>query len=428
MVAKLKVGIEVVGLAKKLLPAPHKNKFSNTDMIKGIVVEVTKSGRGGKFKIRWLPSNIETIASARSLSLPETTTNANDNESTDSSSSDEDSQQSDSEDEPQPSETPITSPPVNLWQRVDNVTTDSFDGAQKNFRVLWPSDLPPSNMSELDVFMHMFPMEIVWEILQHTNKELLAGKLLALTKSELFKFFGLMYAMTLADFGERRNYWAKNVYSGVFEGPQFGEKFGISVKRFEDILRCLRFAPSPSSDPWSQVRAFVDAFNLSRTKTVDPSYLLCVDKRMSAYRTKKGPWLEGGMPHVTKIPRKPKGVGTEFKDCSDATTCITLQLEIQEGKVIMASKKFTSGNNAGTALVLRLAQHQSNCLWRLCLCLCGHCCCVQGERYTFHGIGKNGQSQLPKKFDIPARFQRQGRPRDFLRYFQCPQSFGSLLE
>ena len=43
------------------------------------------------------------------------------------------------------------------------------------------------------------------------------------------------------------------------------------------------------------------------------------------------------MPHVTRIDRKPKGVGCEIKNCADADTKVMLQLEIQEGAEIMCT-------------------------------------------------------------------------------------------
>ena len=66
---------------------------------------------------------------------------------------------------------------------------------------------------------------------------------------------------------------------------------------------------------------------------------------------------------MTKIERKPKGVGTtkgvgtELKDAACAQTKIILALEIQEGKQVMASKEYVEEyTKAGTAVVLRLTQ------------------------------------------------------------------------
>ena len=57
---------------------------------------------------------------------------------------------------------------------------------------------------------------------------------------------------------------------------------------------------------------------------------------------------------MTKIKRKPKGVGTELKDAACAQTKV---IQIQEGKQVMVSKEYVEEyTKAGTAVVLRLTQ------------------------------------------------------------------------
>ena len=63
------------------------------------------------------------------------------------------------------------------------------------------------------------------------------------------------------------------------------------------------------------------------------------------------------MPHVTKIARKPKGVGAELKDAVDSETNIIIRLELQEGAEHMAAKKFPYVfQNKGTAQTLQLTE------------------------------------------------------------------------
>ena len=47
-----------------------------------------------------------------------------------------------------------------------------------------------------------------------------------------------------------------------------------------------------------------------------------------------------GVPHLSKIIRKPQGIGVEYKNVADAQTGIMLFLEIQEGKEAMAGKRY----------------------------------------------------------------------------------------
>ena len=128
-----------------------------------------------------------------------------------------------------------------------------------------------------------------------------------------------MYAMTVHPMPNRRMYWEVHDEDDLFPPLTFGSRFGMSRHRFEDILRYLRlddqsFAPGGATpDSWLFVRRFVDAFNNNMSSVVFPGQKLCVDESMSSWRGRAD--YEGGMPHVTKIARKPKGVGLEAEGC-----------------------------------------------------------------------------------------------------------------
>ena len=64
---------------------------------------------------------------------------------------------------------------------------------------------------------------------------------------------------------------------------------------------------------------------------------------MSAWWGKDGNCCSDEMPCVTKIERKPKGVGPELKDGACAQTKIIITLEIQERREDMASKEYVHG-------------------------------------------------------------------------------------
>ena len=63
-----------------------------------------------------------------------------------------------------------------------------------------------------------------------------------------------------------------------------------------------------------------------------------------------------GMPNVTKIARKPEGVGAEFKSIIDPYTGIILGLELQEGKHAMRAKEKCAELGAGAACTWRLTK------------------------------------------------------------------------
>ncbi len=82
---------------------------------------------------------------------------------------------------------------------------------------------------------------------------------------------------------------------------------------------------------------------------------------MSAWRGKDGAWHVDGLPHVTKIKAKPKGVGLMLNTSADAATRILLAVDMAEGKEANARKEYAGpGISDGTALTLRLTKRYHN--------------------------------------------------------------------
>lgn len=73
---------------------------------------------------------------------------------------------------------------------------------------------------------------------------------------------------------------------------------------------------------------------------INPGEYLTPDECMSSWLGSEALFDVNGMPHLSKIIRKPKGVGCEIKSLADGLAKIMLRLEIQEGKERMATKRF----------------------------------------------------------------------------------------
>jgi hypothetical protein len=69
----------------------------------------------------------------------------------------------------------------------------------------------------------------------------------------------------------------------------------------------------------------------------------------------------GGLPNISFIKRKPKPLGTEFKDIACGITGIILHLEIQEGKLPMRTKEFFNTLGSTAACALRLSRASARC-------------------------------------------------------------------
>ena len=98
----------------------------------------------------------------------------------------------------------------------------------------------------------------------------------------------------------------------------------------------------------------MNALNGRRKDTVIAGSYICADELMSSWEGYEGKYHHRGMPHVTKIKRKPKGVGAEIKCAADCESGIMLKLEIQEGESMNKTKKFANDFPFHVAITLRL--------------------------------------------------------------------------
>ena len=359
MAKGLKVGAKVSGVANAVLKKGEYSPVEANATIYGVVTGFEGDGCQRKWFVQWRGTGKSSVVPARRVAA--CSTDSDGSEIGDDDDSDSEGNSSDDSADLQPTDAPTVDAATGKvvvhgleWTRVQNVSVNQFVGPRRKCLLSWGNDLPLTSRREIDFFLLLFPTEAADAAEKFTTEILEVGGLPALTRGEFYKFLGLMYAMCVVDFGERRHYW-KEGSNGLFEYPAFGRV--MSRDRFEAILRCLRFAsPSEDGDKWRQPRSFVDFFNKCRSERVQPSSSLTVDEKMSAYRPVKGAWCDDSIPHLTKIVRKPEGVGTELKDCSDGTTCIALRLEIQEGAEVMSTKEFTDRYNAGTSLYMRLTQ------------------------------------------------------------------------
>ena len=80
--------------------------------------------------------------------------------------------------------------------------------------------------------------------------------------------------------------------------------------------------------PWECFLPFVQAFNQQRHDLLMTVYLL-LDESMSTWRPKTS--KSGGLPNITFEPRKPKPLGTMFKNGVEATTGIMVTQAVVEG-------------------------------------------------------------------------------------------------
>ncbi|EGZ11818.1 hypothetical protein PHYSODRAFT_444785, partial [Phytophthora sojae] len=173
----------------------------------------------------------------------------------------------------------------------------------------------------------MYPWSTIQTTLQHTNAKLVERKQRPIAEGDLFRFLGVRLAMAVEPRrGPLRTYWEREVGEGmVGTAANFGERFCITRHAIENISAALSFSDDvPSDDPWKSIRPLIDGFNSRRRDVVSPGEILCVDECMSAWQGKEGKYCHDGIPHKTRIPIKPEGVGAELKTIADGDSGVLL--------------------------------------------------------------------------------------------------------
>lgn len=122
-------------------------------------------------------------------------------------------------------------------------------------------------------------------------------------------------------------YW-EDMQSSVLPNIDFGEH--MACKCFETILSYLQMLSNPNQD--DQVLDFIKAVNNVLKSAITPDNVVALDEDMIKlfHQNLKG---------KVKIIRKPRPVGNELKDMSDARCHIVIKLDLHEGKDDLALKE-----------------------------------------------------------------------------------------
>ena len=151
--------------------------------------------------------------------------------------------------------------------------------------------------------------------------------------------------MELVKLPHRRMYWA-DLNSTVVPNCDFSKHMARS--RFEKILSLLQMSRNTDCDV--QVQDFTNVVNEHLTSAITPGNVVMLDESMikSFHRKLKG---------KIKIKRKPRPVGNEIKDMSDARSNIVIKLEMYKGKDDTALKEHIGKYGATCATTLRLTDN-----------------------------------------------------------------------
>ena len=202
--------------------------------------------------------------------------------------------------------------------------------------------------SEIDYILHFLPMSYICNtVLPATNsfgrKNIQPWNDLELDES--LHIIGIFLSMEVYEIHDsRRMYWNQES-DGIFPAMNFGKI--ISRQRFESVVANLQL--SWEEDPDQQVLDFLDAVNAQFKSSLTPGSFITLDESMikSFHHDLKG---------KIKIIRKPRPIGNEIKNISDAASKIVLHLELYEGRDIMSKKEYVQEYGATTATTFHLTE------------------------------------------------------------------------
>ena len=215
----------------------------------------------------------------------------------------------------------------------------------------------PTRRQPIHFYFLSFPLDLVHNIVRRTNEAIeQTSSRLRLTVQTFFKMIGLMYLMSLQPKPSRRLYWQSEEWDRC-SGNNFSQFMAIS--HYELFLQHLSWSEPNANDKWAAIRDWLEEFNKRRRMIVVPSDRVTVDEMMSMNRTNRtlSKGVPVGLPHQTKIARKPEGVGVEIRCAVDGRSGVMYQLELQESAADMALKPLLQETGkAGTACLLRLTR------------------------------------------------------------------------
>lgn len=251
-----------------------------------------------------------------------------------------------------------------LWHTApQGVTVDVPDRAKMGPHIKWRDGLD-NERSPLAYFLKFHPDHLgAGGTLNATNSNLLAAGCREMTRQEYFVYCGIIYAMSFYPKFTVRELFSLTAEirrSTFIEIPDLSKYMAFS--RYNDITNNLAFITNQqhlsmgNTEAFWQVQPLVDAFNYCRQEVYSPGAKVVVDESIFEWKGKDQRYGIDGCPHVTKIIRKPKGVGMEAKNLACCDTGIMLAMEMMAPKEEMRQREYCARYGSGTALLLRLTE------------------------------------------------------------------------
>ena len=223
----------------------------------------------------------------------------------------------------------------------------------------------PQSPKLLDFFYRMYPGSVDTHIIRlNAAGKKKNPKFVSIDKREWLTYLGLFYGASLLK-QKGRDLWRVPEEGDSIFSPSPNYNKYMSRNRFEaikSIMVAVFTDEQNREDPWYKIRTGVNEFNTSRLSHINTGTIIVADESMSPFQPRTT--TTAGLPHLSFIQRKPRPLGTEFKNTADGDTGIMLHLELQEGAAAQQQKKYNKKTNIdgiegtllpNTAIGVRLA-------------------------------------------------------------------------
>jgi len=148
---------------------------------------------------------------------------------------------------------------------------------------------------------------------------------------EVLKWVGVTLLATRYEFGARADLRATRARSMFMLAPAFGERTGMSRRRFDALWSCMTFSQQTGGADdasekrrWQLINDFIASINDHRASRVSPSDLICVDESMCQWYGQGGHCVLRGLPMYVAIDGKPEN-GCEIQNAASGRSGIMLR-------------------------------------------------------------------------------------------------------
>lgn len=232
------------------------------------------------------------------------------------------------------------------WEIVESVSSTPFEQADEydhfgligfDFEKKFRSGRSESARPWLDLLQRLWPgnwkdqLDQMNSIIKKRKQEGQSRRMRSITPNEFWLFIGILISASPHNAGGERlwgqgeneadEFQAKGVTKPIDYGPK-GLNL-MSLQRFKEIKEIFPKGfedkeAEKKGDKWYKIRLLTNGFNENRKKNIAASCKKILDESMSAWKPRTTPY--GELPNISYIARKPKPIGTEFKDVACAET------------------------------------------------------------------------------------------------------------